>query len=75
MQTIVDFLTSIGNVIVTAYEFLVDTINGLVYVVRILYYFVSNVPLYFAWLPPEFMTIVVMIFSVAVVYKILGREG
>lgn len=75
MQTIVDFLASIGNVIVTAYEFLVDTINGLVYVVRILYYFVSNVPLYFDWLPSEFVTIVVMIFSVAVVYKILGREG
>lgn len=75
MQTIVDFLSSIGNVIVTAYEFLVDTINGVVYVVRILAYFVGNIPYYFEWLPSEFVTIVVMIFSVAVVYKILGREG
>lgn len=75
MQTIVDFLSSIGNVIVTAYEFLVDTINGIVYVVRILAYFVSNIPVYFAWLPGEFVTIVVMIFSIAVIYKILGREG
>lgn len=75
MQTIVDFLSSIGNVIVTAYEFLVDTINGIVYVVRILAYFVSNIPYYFEWLPTEFVTIVVMIFSIAVVYKILGREG
>lgn len=75
MEAIVGFLSSIGNVIVTAFEFLVDTINGIVYIVKILGYFVANIPNYFDWLPGEFVTIVVMIFSVAVVYKILGREG
>lgn len=75
MEAITSFLSSIGNVIVTAYQFLVDTINGIVYIVKILGYFVTNIPTYFDWLPGEFVTIIVMIFSIAVVYKILGREG
>lgn len=75
MDAIISFLSTIGNVIVTAYQFLVDTINGIAYIVEILGYFLASIPEYFAWLPSEFVTIVVMTFSVAVVYKILGREG
>lgn len=75
MQVITDILFNLGDVAITCFEFLFETVEGLAYCVRLTAYFISNIPNYFGWLPPEFLAIVVLIFSIAVVYKILGREG
>lgn len=37
--------------------------------------FVVSIPDFFFWLPTEITVLLVSIFSVVVVYKILGREG
>lgn len=75
MELIIQFLSSLGNAILSVYEFFVDTIQGLAYCVKLLAYFTVNIPDYFGWLPSEFVAIVVMVFGIAVTYKILGREG
>lgn len=75
MQTILEWFQWLGDLIVSLFKFFADTIEGLVYIVQLLGYFIAKIPDYFGWLPPEFLTIVVMVFAVAVTYKILGREG
>lgn len=75
MEQIIEFLIYIGDVITSVFDFFVDTVEGLAYCVELLAYFTAQIPLYFSWLPSEFVASVVMIFGIAVTYKILGREG
>ena len=75
MQVIIEWFQWLGDLVTSLFKFFVDTIEGLVYIVQLLTYFITKIPDYFAWLPSEFLTIVVLIFGVAVTYKILGREG
>lgn len=75
MQAVLSFLRAAGDVLKSAFEFFVDTVEGLAYIVKLLAYFIEKIPDYFGWLPAEFLTIVVLVFGVAVTYKILGREG
>ena len=75
METLLNFISSIANLIVGAFQFLVDTVSGLAYCVQMLIYFTANIPDYFDWMPDSCITLVVLVFGVAVTYKILGREG
>lgn len=75
MQTIVDFLSSIGDMAMSAFDWLISTIHDLAYVAKLLGSFVINIPLYFAWLPSESVAVLVVLFGVVVIYKLLGREG
>lgn len=65
---ILDFFQNIGS-------FIVDFIGDILYIVKITGESVSKIPEYFSWLPSEALALVVAIFSVVVIYKILGREG
>lgn len=75
MQAIVDFFTGLFDIVVSLVEFVISFIGDIVYVIELTGVFVSNIPSYFAWMPSVYVTIIVSIFSVVVIYKILGREG
>lgn len=74
-RIITDFISTIVEIIVFAFDFFVDTVEGLAYCVELLAYFTLNIPDYFSWFPTECLAPLVLVFGIAVTYKILGREG
>lgn len=70
-----DYIVSIGELISTGFQFVLDFFGDIVYVIQLTGKFVLQIPSYFAWLPAPVLTLVVAIFSVVVIYKVLGREG
>lgn len=75
MKDILEFLKGIGNAITSLIDFLISFVQDLVYIVQLTGEFVVNIPSYFSWLPSAAVTLIVTIFSVVVIYKIMGREG
>lgn len=69
------FLEGIGDAVLFGLDYLVDFVSDIVYVIKLTGEFVVDIPHYFSWLPSEITALIVAIFSVVVVYKILGREG
>lgn len=70
-----NFFLSIGSVITGLVDFVIGFIGDIVYVVKLCASFVAKIPQLFSWLPAEVLAIVVLTFSVVVIYKIMGREG
>lgn len=75
MNALLDFLKGIGNAIVAVIDFVMGLFEDLVYMIKLLGQVVLNIPTYFSWLPPQVLVLIVLIISIVVVYKILGREG
>lgn len=74
MAELLELVTGIVDAIGSFLDFLGDMVSDLLSVVKLLGEFVLQVPDYFAWLPAEAVAIIVSIFSVVVLYKILGRD-
>lgn len=74
-QVLKNFFLSIGSVITGLVDFVIGFIEDIVYVVKLCTSFVAKIPSLFSWLPTEVLAIVVITFSVVVIYKIMGREG
>lgn len=75
MQTLINFVETISNVITAIIDFVIGLFQDLIYMIRLLGEVVLNIPAYFTWLPAEAIALVVVIIGVVVIYKILGREG
>lgn len=75
MDAIVDFFAGIASGVTAAIEFLSGLIEDLVYMVGLLGQFIVQIPDYLSWLPSGVAAIFITIFSIVVIYKILGREG
>lgn len=75
MDVIIEFIQGIGEAIVTAFDFVVSFFSDIIYVIELTGKFLAMIPVYFSWLPPELLAMLVIIFGVVVIYKILGREG
>ena len=75
MQAIIDFFNTLGSVISTVINFVVKMFSDLVMMLQLLAKFIVNIPSYFGWLPTSVVAVIVTIFSIVVIYKILGREG
>lgn len=75
MQAILDFFATIGEVLTTVVEFVIQLFKDLLFMLQLLAKFVVSIPDYFSWLPGGVVAVIVVIFSVVVIYKILGREG
>lgn len=75
MQAIIDFFNTVGSVISTVINFVVKMFSDLVMMLQLLAKFITNIPSYFGWLPSAVVAVIVTIFSIVVIYKILGREG
>lgn len=72
---IIEFFTNIGDVITSIINFVIQHYKNLLFMYKLLFKFLASIPSFFTWLPSPFMTVLLVIFSVAVIYKILGREG
>ncbi len=78
LRNILDFLQEIGNYFVAVWDFITGLISDIVYVIKLL----SSLPfgfqdasVFFGWLPPSIVVFLVGLTAVAIIYKILGREG
>lgn len=68
IENIVGFLDTI-------WQFVVDFTSDTFEMIKLLSDTVHKIPDYFSWLPPEVGVGLIALFSVVVIYKILGREG
>lgn len=75
MQAILDFLKSIVDTVTFLIDFVIGTIKDIVYLIQLTAKFLANIPSYFSWLPGQYLSMIVLIFGVVVLYKVLGREG
>lgn len=75
LNTIKDFFLGLADVISSLVDFVINLIQDIVYVVKLCGSFVAKIPAYFSWLPGSVLALVITIFSIVVIYKILGREG
>lgn len=75
MRSLIKLLKNIGKIITTIVSFVISFFKDLVYVIELTGKFLAQLPSYFSWLPTELLTILLVIFSIVVIYKILGREG
>lgn len=75
MDAIIEFFKGIGTAITSIIDFVIGLFEDLVYMIKLLGQVVLNIPNYFAWLPAEILALIVVLISVVVIYKILGREG
>ena len=73
MNALFSWLGGLGSAVSGAFEFLLDLVLDLVYVVQLIGRFVRLIPVYFSWLPPQLLAIIVVAISVAVIFKIIGR--
>lgn len=74
MQAIIDMLTGLFEVIGKIINFVVDFFMDLVFVITTLGQFVLEIPGYFMWLPSEIVVLIATLFSIVVIYMILGRK-
>lgn len=68
-------LKSIFDLLSSLVTFIIGFFQDLVYMISLLGNFIVSLPSYLSWLPPTFVSSVMVIFSIVVIYKILGREG
>lgn len=75
MRSLIKLIKNIGKIITTVIDFVISFFQDVVYVVQLTGKFLAEIPNYFSWLPGGLLTILIVIFSIVVIYKVLGREG
>lgn len=75
MVTLLNFIGSIADLIVGLVGYLIHVISDVIYMIGLLASIVLYFPSYITWVPPTIAGSITVIISLAVVYKIIGREG
>lgn len=75
MDAVVSFFKGIGEAIIAAFEFLISFFQDLLYAIQLLGRVLASIPGYLSWLPDPMLVLLLTLFSIVVIYKILGREG
>lgn len=75
MGALTDFLLGIGEGLLAVVTFVIDFFKDIAYLIKLTGEFVLKVPDYLSWLPAEVLALIVSIFTIVVLYKVLGREG
>lgn len=70
-----DILVSIGDFLATLGQIVLTFIEDIVYIVKLTGAILLRVPMYFSWMPSEAVILIGILFSIVVIYKVLGREG
>ena len=75
MDVIIKFFTGLGNAVTSIIDFVISFFSDFLTFLQLL----AKVPQYVAnslrWMPNQFLTMVGVIISIVILYKILGREG
>lgn len=74
MKTLIAFVEGIGAAIVGFFDFVFSLIQDIVYLVQLTGRMLAQIPRYFAFLPPPVLAVIVTAVTIAVLYKVLGRE-
>ena len=74
MREIISALESFFDTIGSIIEFVIDFIGDLVTFVEMLGNYLADLPSYFSFLPSAVVGSIVAIFSIVVLFKILGRN-
>lgn len=75
LESIYNVLKTIGDFFGTVGEWIVNLVKDIVKLVELTANAVGNIPKYLSWLPAPVLAIALVIFSIVVLYKVLGREG
>ena len=75
MEALITFFRGITDVITGVISFIIDFFGDVVYMVQLLGQIALQLPTYFAWLPSQVLSSLVLVFTLVILYKILGREG
>lgn len=75
MQAIYNFFNSIIDALVFLVRIISDFLKDISYLVQITGSIVRELPTFFSFLPSSLLAVLTLIFSIVVIYKILGREG
>lgn len=75
LSTIKDILFGIWDFLVSIFDFVAGMFRDLAAVGRFLVQAVSSIPSYLGWFPAGFASLLLIGVSIAVIYKIAGREG
>lgn len=74
MQGIIDFLSLIGDAIVSVIQIVVTFVQDIVFVVQLAGQFLASIPQYFSWVPAPIATMLITAVVVILIYKIAGRS-
>ena len=75
MNAIINFFEGIGDVILAVVQFVISFFSDIVWIINTLVWAVGQIPSLLAWIPGPIQAIILVTFSVVVIYKIMGREG
>lgn len=75
MEAILNFLTGIGDAIISIFEFIVALFRDFMRMLELLAKVPSAVASALSWLPDVYLSSLAVIFLCVILYKILGREG
>lgn len=74
MKALINLLKGFFDGVMGVIEFVISTIEDLVYIVGLIGEFLGNIPSYFSWLPPEGIGLIVTAFSIVGIYVIANRK-
>lgn len=75
LSDIFEVVKSIGDFLASVVNFVIDFFADLGYMIDLLGETMEDLPQYLDFLPSTVIASVIAIFSIVVIYKILGREG
>lgn len=75
LKDIFNVVKNIGNFFTSIVDFVIDFFSDLVYVIELLAETVVNIPQYLGFFPSVIVSAVVSLVAIAVIFKVLGREG
>lgn len=75
LEKIWKVIKNLGEVISALTEFIFDMVGDLLYMIKLLAEVVVDIPEYLGFFPTIIITTVTTLIGVAVIFKVLGREG
>lgn len=75
LSTIKDVILGIYHAIISIFDFIGSALRELAMIARLCAQSVAAIPSYLGFLPASAIAIILALVSVAVLYKITGREG
>lgn len=75
MQAIVNFFEGIGDLLLAIVDFIISFFSDLVWIINTLVWASGQIPRLISWIPSEILAIIIVTLTVAMIYKIMGREG
>lgn len=74
LSFISNVLTSIADFFVSVWNFIINLIEDIVYVVKLASEVIGEIPSFFSWMPASVLALLVALLGIVVVYKVINRD-